>query len=106
MDSWVPAENLKNCEHLLKKFWRHVGVDDQDYPANYEVAAEQGWIGEFILSAASRPCGDTPASFSQKASKNFSVRISQRNLRRLSVNGSERNVENKQRRNERRNNAS
>ncbi|KAI6045045.1 hypothetical protein EDC04DRAFT_3137369 [Pisolithus marmoratus] len=45
-DSWEPAENVKQCDRLLGSFWRHVGIDDEDYPIGYEVAAREEWINK------------------------------------------------------------
>lgn len=45
VNSWEPAENVKQCDRLLGSFWRHVGTDDDDYPIGYEVSARKEWIG-------------------------------------------------------------
>lgn len=45
-DSWEPAENVKQCDRLLGSFWRHVGIDDEDYAIGYEVAARKEWINK------------------------------------------------------------
>ncbi|PPQ95658.1 hypothetical protein CVT26_008687 [Gymnopilus dilepis] len=43
-NSWEPEENLESCERLLASFWRHVGMDDEDYPIGYVVKAKKSWI--------------------------------------------------------------
>ncbi|OAX44859.1 hypothetical protein K503DRAFT_795147 [Rhizopogon vinicolor AM-OR11-026] len=45
-DSWEPQENVKQCERLLSSFWKHVGIDDEDYSVGYEIAAQDYWIKE------------------------------------------------------------
>jgi hypothetical protein len=42
--SWEPHENVKECDRLLKSFWDHIGVDNNDYPLGYEVQAKPKWI--------------------------------------------------------------
>lgn len=46
MPSWEPDENVKDCTRLLESFWKHIGLDDKDYPAGYEVEAKPRWIGK------------------------------------------------------------
>ncbi|KAG9314571.1 hypothetical protein JVU11DRAFT_5373 [Chiua virens] len=43
-DSWEPSENVQQCDRLLTSFWKHVGMDNGDYPVAYEIAAEGEWI--------------------------------------------------------------
>ncbi|KAI0271558.1 hypothetical protein BC834DRAFT_860173 [Gloeopeniophorella convolvens] len=43
-DSWEPAENVEQCDRLLNSFWRHVGMDDEDYAPGDECKAEPWWI--------------------------------------------------------------
>ncbi|KAH7883814.1 hypothetical protein F5I97DRAFT_1895879 [Phlebopus sp. FC_14] len=45
-DSWEPAENVQQCDRLLASFWKHVGVDDNDYAIGYEAAAKDDWINK------------------------------------------------------------
>lgn len=42
--SWEPSDNVQQCNRLLASFWKHVGMDDKDYPIGYEVVAEESWI--------------------------------------------------------------
>ncbi|KAG6831266.1 hypothetical protein H0H92_011776 [Tricholoma furcatifolium] len=43
-NTWEPEENVAGCQRLLASFWEHVGTDDNDYYAGYEVAADETWI--------------------------------------------------------------
>lgn len=43
--SWEPEENLETCQRLRESFWKHVGMDNDDYAIGYEVAAKDDWIG-------------------------------------------------------------
>ncbi|KAG1716344.1 hypothetical protein ID866_828 [Astraeus odoratus] len=45
-DSWEPAENVKQCDRLLRSFWKHVGTDDNDYPIGFEIPAREEWINK------------------------------------------------------------
>lgn len=42
--SWEPEENLEGCQRLRESFWKHVGMDDDDYMIGYEVSAKVPWI--------------------------------------------------------------
>lgn len=44
--TWEPEENLQGCERLLKSFWGHIGLDDEDYPVGYTVSATKTWINK------------------------------------------------------------
>ncbi|PBK77074.1 hypothetical protein ARMSODRAFT_259656 [Armillaria solidipes] len=41
---WEPASGVANCQQLLKRFWQHVGTDNEDYQTGYEIHAKEGWI--------------------------------------------------------------
>ncbi|GJE87775.1 Chromatin organization modifier domain-containing protein [Phanerochaete sordida] len=43
-DSWEPTENVEGCERLLKSFWNHIGLDNEDYEEGYVVEASPKWI--------------------------------------------------------------
>ncbi|KAK0473231.1 hypothetical protein IW261DRAFT_1505036 [Armillaria novae-zelandiae] len=43
-NSWEPASGVANCQALLKKFWAHVGTDNEDYHSGYEIHAKESWI--------------------------------------------------------------
>ncbi|KAK0198588.1 hypothetical protein F5146DRAFT_996041 [Armillaria mellea] len=43
-NSWEPASGVANCQQLLKRFWAHVGTDNEDYHIGYEIHAKEGWI--------------------------------------------------------------
>ncbi|KAF8973779.1 hypothetical protein BDZ97DRAFT_1776820 [Flammula alnicola] len=43
-NSWEPESNLEGCKRLLSSFWEHVGLDNRDYLAGYEVKASKEWI--------------------------------------------------------------
>ncbi|KAL4268000.1 Chromo domain-containing protein [Pleurotus pulmonarius] len=43
-DSWEPQANVESCTDLLKRFWKHIGLDDEDYPAGHVCEAKQAWI--------------------------------------------------------------
>ncbi|KAJ7071531.1 hypothetical protein C8F01DRAFT_1110905 [Mycena amicta] len=45
-DSWEPAPHLSACQGLLKRFWNHVGVDDNDYEEGHIVRASAEWIAK------------------------------------------------------------
>ncbi len=42
--SWEPQANVESCTELLKRFWKHIGLDDEDYPAGHVCEAKQSWI--------------------------------------------------------------
>ena len=50
--SWEPSENVADCTRLLESFWKHVGMDNEDYPTGYEVSAEPEWIGASKFESA------------------------------------------------------
>ncbi|KDQ30537.1 hypothetical protein PLEOSDRAFT_1101525 [Pleurotus ostreatus PC15] len=43
-DSWEPQANVESCTELLKRFWKHIGLDDEDYPAGHVCEAKPSWI--------------------------------------------------------------
>ncbi|KAI9445468.1 hypothetical protein H4582DRAFT_1915640 [Lactarius indigo] len=43
-DSWEPAENVIQCDRLLSSFWKHIGIDDQDYSPGDKFDAQPSWI--------------------------------------------------------------
>ncbi|KAI0307557.1 hypothetical protein B0F90DRAFT_1674737 [Multifurca ochricompacta] len=43
-DSWEPAENVEQCDRLLRSFWRHIGMDDEDYSPGDQFDAHPWWI--------------------------------------------------------------
>ncbi|KAH9043764.1 hypothetical protein EDB85DRAFT_2080724 [Lactarius pseudohatsudake] len=43
-DSWEPAENVVQCDRLLSSFWKHIGIDDQDYSPGDRFDAQPSWI--------------------------------------------------------------
>jgi hypothetical protein len=45
-DSWEPAEDVKDCDRLLRSFWRHIGMDNEDYSPGDKFDAEDEWISE------------------------------------------------------------
>ncbi|TFY61037.1 hypothetical protein EVG20_g7211 [Dentipellis fragilis] len=53
-DSWEPADNLHNCDRLLRSFWTHVGTDNEDYDAGYIVEVQPEWIGTVLCPASER----------------------------------------------------
>lgn len=49
--SWEPTENVEGCERLLKSFWNHIGVDNEDYEEGYVVEASPEWVGKWTSAA-------------------------------------------------------
>jgi len=45
-NSWEPAENVVQCDRLLRSFWKHVGMDNEDYSPGDQFDAEVSWISE------------------------------------------------------------
>jgi hypothetical protein len=45
LSSWEPAENVEQCDRLLRSFWKHVGMDNADYTPGDHFNAEKWWIG-------------------------------------------------------------
>ncbi|KAF9015377.1 hypothetical protein BDQ17DRAFT_1536047 [Cyathus striatus] len=43
-NTWEPEANLTECERLLRSFWEHIGVDNEDYQIGYVVEAKDDWI--------------------------------------------------------------
>jgi len=43
--SWEPAENVEQCDRLLRSFWKHIGMDNQDYAPGDQFDAQEWWIG-------------------------------------------------------------
>jgi hypothetical protein len=43
-NSWEPENNVKECQRLLKSFWTHIGIDEEDYPPGYSIEASPEWI--------------------------------------------------------------
>jgi hypothetical protein len=48
--SWEPAENVEQCDRLLRSFWKHVGMDNDDYTPGDQFDAEDWWIGVYEYS--------------------------------------------------------
>jgi hypothetical protein len=45
LDSWEPAENVEQCDRLLRSFWKHIGMDNSDYTPGDQFDAQEWWIG-------------------------------------------------------------
>ena len=45
LSSWEPAENVEQCDRLLRSFWKHVGMDNADYTPGDQFDAQEWWIG-------------------------------------------------------------
>ena len=45
LSSWEPAENVEQCDRLLRSFWKHVGMDNADYTPGAQFNAQKWWIG-------------------------------------------------------------
>lgn len=45
LSSWEPAENVEQCDQLLRSFWKHVGMDNADYRPGDQFDAQAWWIG-------------------------------------------------------------
>ncbi|THH16827.1 hypothetical protein EW146_g3874 [Bondarzewia mesenterica] len=43
-DSWEPEQNVGGCDRLLRSFWDHVGMDNEDYEIGHEIEAKPAWI--------------------------------------------------------------
>ncbi|KAF7319986.1 Chromo domain-containing protein [Mycena kentingensis (nom. inval.)] len=43
-DTWEPGVNLAACQALLARFWKHVGLDNDDYEEGFVVKATSEWI--------------------------------------------------------------
>jgi hypothetical protein len=43
--SWEPQSGLAGCERILKRFWNHIGMDDEDYEPGAVLKASDEWIG-------------------------------------------------------------
>jgi hypothetical protein len=41
---WEPPANLGDCAELVKRFWAHVGIDDNDYEPGAVLKAKPDWI--------------------------------------------------------------
>jgi hypothetical protein len=49
--SWEPVENVHDCTRLVNSFWDHVGPDNKDYMAGYEVHAKKWWISKLHINS-------------------------------------------------------
>ncbi|KAN0100824.1 hypothetical protein V8E55_000808 [Tylopilus felleus] len=43
-DSWEPSSNVQQCDRLLESFWKHVGMDNEDYAIGHVIEAKEDWI--------------------------------------------------------------